>query len=117
MPVIFVLCAIGAYAVTTRMFDVWVMLAFGLIGYGLRRMDYPMAPLILGIVLGDIVDKNLRRGLVLSDGSLEPFLTRPISGALVAIIVFTILVKFRWFRRLLGLGQRMLLAPLALLRR
>jgi putative tricarboxylic transport membrane protein len=117
MPVIFVLCAIGAYAVTTRMFDVWVMLAFGLIGYGLRRMDYPMAPLILGIVLGDIVDKNLRRGLVLSDGSLEPFLMRPISGALVAIIVFTILVKFRWFRRLLGLGQRMLLAPLALLRR
>ena len=117
MPVIFVLCAIGAYAVTNRMFDVWVMLVFGLIGYGLRRMDYPMAPLILGIVLGDIVDKNLRRGLVLSDGSLEPFLMRPISGALVAIIVFTILVKFRWFRRLLGLGQRMLLAPLALLRR
>ena len=117
MPVIFVLCAIGAYAVTNRLFDVWVMLAFGLIGYYLRRMDYPMAPLILGIVLGDIVDKNLRRGLVLSDGSLEPFITRPISGVLVAIIVFTILVKFRWFQRLLAQGQRLVLSPLALLRK
>ena len=117
MPVVFVLCIIGSYAVTTRMFDVWVMVVFGLIGYLLRVMEYPMAPLILGIVLGDIVDKNLRRGLVLSDGSLEPFLTRPISAVLVAIIVLVILMRFRWFRALLAALRSMLLSPWAALRR
>jgi putative tricarboxylic transport membrane protein len=121
MPIIFVLCLIGSFAITTRLFDVWVMLAFGVIGYYMREMDYPMAPLILGIVLGDIVDKNLRRGLVLSDGSLGPFLTRPISGVLVAIIVFTILVKFAWFRAVLrivqGTVKAVALAPFAAFRR
>ena len=67
------------------------MLGFGLLGFALRQMNYPMAPLILGIVLGDILDKNLRRSMVLSDGSLEPFFTRPISAALAALTLFTIL--------------------------
>ena len=55
------------------------MLAFGIIGFILRQLNYPMAPLVLGIVLGDLLEKNLRRGLVLSDGDLTPFFTRPIS--------------------------------------
>lgn len=113
MPIVFVLCAIGSFAITSRLFDVWVMAVFGVLGFVMRRLDYPMAPLILGIVLGDIVDKNLRRGLVLSDGSLEPFLTRPISAALVAIIALTILLKFRWFRELLAAGRRLATAPFA----
>ena len=91
MPVVFVLCVIGPYAITQRMFDVWVMLFFGIAGFILRRMDYPMAPLVLGIILGDLMDKNLRRGLTLSDGDLSPFLTRPISMVFWIVIVLTIL--------------------------
>ncbi len=80
MPVIFVLCVVGSFAIASRIFDVWVMLGFGIFGFALRQMNYPMAPLVLGIVLGDILDKNFRRGMVLSDGSFEPFVTRPIAG-------------------------------------
>jgi putative tricarboxylic transport membrane protein len=74
-------------------FDIWVMLGFGLLGFVLREMKYPMAPLVLGLVLGDILDKSLRRGLVLSDGSLEPFLTRPISLVLWVTIAITVLLS------------------------
>src|ERR687898_1153371 len=98
MPVIFVLCTIGSYAIASRVFDIWVMLAFGLLGFVLREMKYPMAPLVLGLVLGDILDKSLRRGLVLSDGSLVPFLTRPISLVLWATIAITVLLSFRAVR-------------------
>lgn len=96
MPVIFVLCAIGAFAIASRTFDVWVMLGFGVAGFVLREMKYPMAPLVLGIVLGDILDKNLRRGLVLSDGDLTPFFTRPISLVLWVVALLTVLVGFSW---------------------
>jgi putative tricarboxylic transport membrane protein len=82
MPVVFVLCVIGPYAITQRLFDVYVMVFFGILGFILREMKYPMAPLVLGIILGDILDKNLRRALVLSDGDLTPFFTRPISAIL-----------------------------------
>ncbi|MDP2410896.1 MAG: tripartite tricarboxylate transporter permease [Pseudolabrys sp.] len=82
MPVVFVLCVIGPYAITQRLFDVYVMLFFGIVGFILREMKYPMAPLVLGIILGDILDKNLRRALVLSDGDLTPFFFRPISAVL-----------------------------------
>ena len=66
MPIILVLCTVGSFAIASRLFDIWVMLAFGVCGFVLRRCGYPMAPLVLGIVLGDLLDKNLRRGLVLS---------------------------------------------------
>ena len=56
-------------------------------GFFLRRRGYPMAPLVLGLVLGDMLDKSLRRGLVLSDGSLLPFFTRPISMVLAAVML------------------------------
>ena len=91
MPIIFVLCVVGSFAIASRIFDVWVMLGFGILGFALRQMNYPMAPLVLGIVLGDILDKNFRRGMVLSDGSFEPFLTRPIAGVLAALTLITVL--------------------------
>jgi putative tricarboxylic transport membrane protein len=91
MPVIFVLCTIGAFAIASRLFDVWVMLGFGVLGFALREMRYPMAPLVLGVVLGDILDKSLRRGLVLSDGELTPFFVRPISMVLWISVLVTIL--------------------------
>jgi putative tricarboxylic transport membrane protein len=93
MPVVFVLCVVGSFAIASRLFDVHVMLVFGIIGYVLRRMNYPMAPLVLGIVLGDILDKSLRRGLVLSDGDLTPFFTRPISVVLFLLVAGTILLN------------------------
>lgn len=85
MPVVFVLCTVGAFAITSRLFDIWVMLGAGLVGFVLRELRFPMAPLVLGIVLGDLLDKNLLRGLVLSGGDIAPFFTRPISMALCAL--------------------------------
>jgi putative tricarboxylic transport membrane protein len=100
VPIILVLCTIGTFALAGRMFDVYVMVAFGLIGFVLRQYNYPMAPLVLGIVLGDLLEKNLRRGLVLSEGDLMPFVTRPISAVLCATIVLVVLFRFEWMRRL-----------------
>jgi putative tricarboxylic transport membrane protein len=85
MPVVFVLCTVGAFAITSRLFDIWVMLGAGLVGFILRELRFPMAPLVLGIVLGDLLDKNLLRGLVLSGGDLTPFFTRPISMGLCVL--------------------------------
>jgi putative tricarboxylic transport membrane protein len=93
MPIVFVLCVIGPYAITQRLFDVYVMLFFGVLGFVLREMKYPMAPLVLGIILGDILDKNLRRSLVLTDGDLAPFFTRPISAVLWITTLLIILVS------------------------
>lgn len=109
MPVVFVLCVIGPYAITQRLFDVYVMLFFGIVGFILREMKYPMAPLVLGIILGDILDKNLRRALVLSDGDLTPFFTRPISAMLwittALIIVLALPPVRRVAARLLRLDR------------
>jgi putative tricarboxylic transport membrane protein len=91
MPLVFVLCVVGSFAIASRVFDVWVMLGFGLLGFLLREMNYPMAPLVLGIVLGDLFDKNFRRAMVLSDGSLEPLFTRPISAVLALLTLAVIL--------------------------
>jgi putative tricarboxylic transport membrane protein len=99
VPIIFVLCAVGSFAIAGRLFDVYVMLAFGLIGFVLRHFGYPMAPLVLGIVLGDLLEKNLRRALVLSDGDLTPFFTRPISALFAALIIGTVAWKLVMLRR------------------
>ena len=95
MPIIFVLCTVGSYSIASRLFDVWIMLTVGVAAFVLRKFGYPVAPFVLGLVLGDIVDKSLRRGLVLSDGSLAPFFTRPISAILAAIVLFTVLMYLR----------------------
>ena len=99
VPIIFVLCTVGSFAISGRLFDVYVMLAFGLIGFVLRNYGYPMAPLVLGIVLGDLFEKNLRRALVLSDGELAPFFTRPISAALAVLIIGSVGWKLLAMRR------------------
>jgi putative tricarboxylic transport membrane protein len=106
VPIIFVLCTIGAFAIASRLFDVWVMLAFGVIGYLLRSMNYPMAPLVLGIVLGDLLEKNLRRGLVLSDGDLAPFFTRPISLFMFLVIAAVVIAKLPAVQRYFEVRRR-----------
>jgi putative tricarboxylic transport membrane protein len=99
VPMIFVLCVVGTYALAQRLFDVWTMLLFGVIGFVLRQYRFPVAPLVLGIVLGDLMEKNLRRGLVLSDGDLTPFFTRPISAVLCGIIVLVVVLRLPAVRR------------------
>ena len=91
MPVVFVLCVVGAFAITSRVFDIYVMLVFGLIGFVMRELKFNMAPLILGLVLGDLLEKNLTRGLVLSGGSLLPFFTRPVCAVLSAMTILSVL--------------------------
>ncbi len=102
MPIVFTLCVIGPYALTQRVFDIWVMLFFGLAGFVLRRMNYPMAPLVLGIILGTLLDKSLRRGLTLSNGDLSPFFMRPISATFALIIGVSILLSIPAVRRSLA---------------
>ncbi|MEO8922239.1 MAG: tripartite tricarboxylate transporter permease, partial [Caldimonas sp.] len=92
MPIIFLLCTVGAYASASRLFDIDCMLVIGIGAFFLRRRGYQMAPFVLGLVLGGLLDKSLRRGLVLSDGSLLPFFTRPISAAFATVVIFTLLL-------------------------
>ena len=102
MPIVFVLCVLGSYSIASRLFDVYVMLVIGVICFFLRRRGYPVAPFVLGLVLGDIVDKTLRRGLVLSDGSLLPFFTRPISALLALVVLVMLLSQVPAVRRLIA---------------
>jgi putative tricarboxylic transport membrane protein len=105
MPVVFALCVIGSFAINVRIFDLWVMLAFGLLGYAMRRYDYPAAPLVLGVILGDMLDVNLRRALIRTDADLTPFFTRPISLILLAVTLLTIVARAGWFKRLVANGS------------
>jgi len=98
MPIVFVLCLVGSFAIQARVFDIIVMVVFGILGFLMREMEYPMAPMVLGIVLGDILDKNLRRALVLTDGSFLPFFTRPISLVIIGLTVFVIVSRAAWFK-------------------
>ncbi|UCD81645.1 MAG: tripartite tricarboxylate transporter permease [Desulfobacterales bacterium] len=99
MPIILVLCAVGSFAINGRVFDILVMLLFGVIGYPLRKMNYPDAPLILGLILGPMLDENLRRGLILNNGSLAPFFTRPICMILIFFILMTIFSRSDMLKR------------------
>jgi putative tricarboxylic transport membrane protein len=87
-PLIVVVCAIGAYAVHSSMLDVWYMLGFGVIGYVFKKLDYPIAPLVLALVLGDIAESALRQSLIISQGSLAVFFNRPIAGAITSVAIF-----------------------------
>src|SRR3982751_4983944 len=100
MPIIFLLCTVGAFASASRLFDIYSMIAIGIGAFFLRRRGYQMAPFVLGLVLGPLLDKSLRRGLVLSGGSLEPFFTRPISMAFAVVTIFTMLLYIPAFKAL-----------------
>jgi len=97
MPIVFILCMVGSFAIQQRFFDIGVMVVFGILGYFMREMDYPMAPMVLGIVLGDILDKNLRRALVISGGNPIDFFNKPISLVLIALTVFVVVARTKWF--------------------
>jgi putative tricarboxylic transport membrane protein len=91
-PVILVICAIGAYTVHSSMFDVWLMVAFGIIGYVFKKLDYPLAPLVLALVLGDRAEDAFRQSMLASQGSMEVFF----SNGLVGSITVLALVMLFW---------------------
>ncbi|PYM50139.1 MAG: tricarboxylate transporter, partial [Candidatus Rokuibacteriota bacterium] len=103
-PVIVVVCAVGSYAVHNNMIDIWYMVIFGVVGYVFKKLDYPLAPLVLALVLGDLAENALRQSLIMSQGSLTIFVARPISGAItaIAIVFFALPVLTPWWRRLRG---------------
>jgi putative tricarboxylic transport membrane protein len=80
------------------------MLGTGIAMFLLRRQNYPVPPFVLGLVLGDILDKSLRRGLTLSDGDFAPFFTRPVCAVLAGITVFTMLMYVPAFNRAVRSG-------------
>lgn len=79
MPLLIFVCAIGAYAVNNRMIDIWYMLAFGVVGWAFKKLDYNMAPMLLALVLGDMAESAMRQSLIMSQGSLWIFLQPPIA--------------------------------------
>ena len=98
-PVIFVLCLIGGYAPTQDMHDVWLMLAFGIVGYLMRKLDYPMAPAVLAIVLGPLAEPALRQSLIISDGSFSIFFNRTYAGPIMVValvLLFLPLLKMAY---------------------
>ncbi|MBI3989220.1 MAG: tripartite tricarboxylate transporter permease, partial [candidate division NC10 bacterium] len=91
-PVIVLLSAIGAYAVSNRMFDVWLMLLFGVVGYVFKKLEYPLAPLVIALVLGDMAETALRQSLIMSHGSLAIFFTRPLAAIFTSLSLGLFLV-------------------------
>jgi putative tricarboxylic transport membrane protein len=90
MPLIIYVCAIGAYAVNNRMMDVYYMLMFGVLGYLFKKLDYPIAPMVLALVLGDMAEQSMRQALIIGRGSPLVFFTLPLALPLMvaAIIIF-----------------------------
>lgn len=92
VPIIIVLCAVGSYSVNHTMIDVFVMLAAGIFGYIMIKLDFSMSPIVIGIILGPMAETNLRRALTMSDGDFSVFVTRPISATFLGIAVLTLLL-------------------------
>ena len=85
-PLIVGISIVGVYSVNNSLFDVWMMGLFGLLGYLMRKLDFPAAALILGMVLGDALERALRQSLMMSQGDITILVTRPISGILLFIV-------------------------------
>ncbi len=91
-PIIFMLCVIGGYVPTQDLHDVWLMLIFGVVGYFMRKLDYPLAPAVLAIVLGPLAEPALRQSLIGSQGNVWIFIERPISGTILVVALLLILL-------------------------
>lgn len=91
LPIILVLCAVGAFGLSSRVFDVWTILAFGILGYAFVKAGLPAAPFIIGFILGPMAETNFRRGLQLSGGDFTGFITNPIAGTFLGLAALSIL--------------------------
>jgi len=108
MPGIVFLCAIGAYAVSNRMIDIWYMIIFGVVGYVFKKLDYPLAPMVLALVLGDLAESAMRQSLIMSQGSPWIFFTQPIAGVVNGLaILFFCWPAFKAIRGRLSKGKNL----------
>lgn len=98
MPIIGILCIIGSYSLGINIWNLYLMLPVGIISYFLIEMGYPIAPLVIGVILGPMADENLRRALMVSQGSFLPIFTRPVSLILFLVIVWTVVSQFPTYR-------------------
>lgn len=108
LTVIVAVCIVGSYAVNNSVFDIGIMLAFGVIGYLLTTTNVPLAPIVLGIVLGPIVERSFMQSVIATDGDLTQFLTRPISATLivlVAVVLFLPLIQ-KGLKRVLRIRRK-----------
>jgi putative tricarboxylic transport membrane protein len=97
-PIILGISLVGVYTVSGSLFDCYMLAAFGLLGYLMRRLDYPSAPLILGLVLGDSMERALRQSLMMSQGDLSILVSRPISATMLILTVLLLIMPlFRKF--------------------
>ena len=94
MSIVMMLCMIGAFGVSNTVFGMVLAVIFGILSYFLRKVDYPMPPLLLGMVLGGTVESNYRRALIISQGKLSVFVTRPISLIFLLLAVFMCVYPF-----------------------
>ncbi|BEI41429.1 tripartite tricarboxylate transporter permease [Polynucleobacter sp. HIN9] len=86
-PVIIVVCAVGAFTVHNAMFDVWLMLGFGVLGYLFKKLDYPMAPMVLALVLGDRAEDSFRQAMLISQGNLNVFFSNYLVGSITLLAI------------------------------
>ncbi len=100
MPIIGMLCIIGSYSLGLNIVNLYLMLPIGIISYFLIEMGYPIAPLVIGVILGPMADENLRRALMVSQGSFMPIFHRPVSLILFLIIIWTVCSQFQWYMKL-----------------
>ncbi len=91
LSVIAVISVVGSYGYNNSIVDVWIMFGFGLLGYILKKLDFPASPIILALVLGGILEENFRRALIISGGDYKIFITQPISASLLAMAVLSLL--------------------------
>ena len=111
-PIIFVLCMIGGYAPTQDVHDVWLMFFFGVFGYLMRKLDYPMAPAVLAIVLGPMAESSVRQSLLMSNGSFMIFFQRPMSGTIMVIALVLIFLPLLKVMKNVILRRRQAAKPL-----
>ncbi len=100
IPVVGVLCILGAYALNLNMFSLYLMIPIGIVAFLLGEMKFPISPMVIGLVLGGMADESLRRALLLSEGSFMPIFERPVALLLVLVMTVFILAQFSWFKRL-----------------
>ena len=91
-PMILVFCCIGVYTVNNTTFDIWTITAFGVIGYIFAKLECEAAPLLLGFILGPMMEENLRRAMLLSRGSPDVFWTRPISATMLVLSIIMLVI-------------------------
>ena len=94
LPMVMVLCIVGSFGTNNRIFDVWTLLLWGVMGFILTKFDLPLTPIIMGFILGPICEKYLRRGLMMSRGSFMPFITRPVSGIFLGLSLLMVIITF-----------------------